>query len=365
MVDLKKHLKFSRGIWIFIILCSLTILSACRWIKISPVPLSPKQGDNVKQIITVGDSEDLDKVNYKINDLEGTVSSVPHTVTINTCKATGKYFTSLSVWAEAVYIDGEIKTFGPKVYDLTVGKTSREDNDLNYAIYIAHDDDEDREDLRIGMANAFMDEFNSYSQSQYYWSEPRFYTNQSLYFANSVDMAISFGHGSHHNYKAGESSSDIVDVSTTEFGNCAPCYNTGDLEYLVFASCQTLSMENYAGNSFRYYWFLNANTKNDKRPFTGLHMTMGFRTNHSIVYWWFDNDSEDFFEEFADNLDDGIGLIDSWQEAAGDELSFDDGKNRTAVIYLKKYENDTISSSKDDYIYGNGNYNQQWIDYWE
>ena len=192
MVDLKKHLKFSRGIWIFIILCSLTILSACRWIKISPVPLSPKQGDNVKQIITVGDSEDLDKVNYKINDLEGTVSSVPHTVTINTCKATGKYFTSLSVWAEAVYIDGEIKTFGPKVYDLTVGKTSREDNDLNYAIYIAHDDDEDREDLRIGMANAFMDEFNSYSQSQYYWSEPRFYTNQSLYFANSVDMAISF-----------------------------------------------------------------------------------------------------------------------------------------------------------------------------
>jgi len=88
MVGLKKHLIFFRGIWIFIILCSLTILSACRWIKISPVPLSPKQGDNVKQIITVGDSEDLDKVNYKINDLEGTVSSVPHTVTINTCKAT-------------------------------------------------------------------------------------------------------------------------------------------------------------------------------------------------------------------------------------------------------------------------------------
>lgn len=336
----------------------------CRWIRMTPAPRQPKQGDIVKIRIRVGKSNQLEKVNYKIGELEGTITSVPHTVSINTCKETGKYLTSLSVWGEAIYNNGDVRTVS-KVYDLTVGDISRKDSDLNYAIYVAHDDDEDREDLRIGIANAFMDEFDSYSQSQYYWSQPKLYTTECLYYANGVDMVISFGHGSHHKYKAGKSSSDWVNLSGTAYGSCAPCYNTGDLEYLVFASCQTLSIEDYGSHSFWYYWFHNEDTKFNKRPFTGLHMVLGFRTNHRIVHWILDNDSEDFFDEFAENLDDGVKVIDAWQEAAGDELSFDDGKNRTAVIYLKEYENDTISSNKHDYIRGNGNYNQQWIDTWE
>jgi len=345
-------------------LCLAVTLTACRWVRVSSDPSLPKQGDIIKFTITAGESENIAEVYFKVGDQEGTVKAVPHTVSVNTCKLLGKYLTSIPVHVKATYNDADTRTLSG-TYDLTSAATSRDDQDATYAIYVAHDDDSDREDLRIGMANAFMDNFSSYSRSQYYWAEPGFYTSSSLSYGDSVDMAISFGHGSHHYYQAGKSSSDGVYLDTTAFGSCAPCYNTGDLRYLVFASCQTLSMETYSGNSFWYYWFHDASTKLDKRPFAGLHMTLGFRTNHRIVHWWLDNDSEDFFEAFADNLDGGVGVVNAWQEAAGDELSFDDGKNRTAVIYLKQYEQDRISTRKDSYIYANPNYADQWIDYWE
>jgi hypothetical protein len=150
-------------------------------------------------------------------------------------------------------------------------------------------------------------------------------------------------------------------MNNTAFGGCAHCNNVGDLEYLVFASCKTLSMDDSDGISFWYYWFHQNSTKLDPRPFTGLHMVLGFRTTHRIA----GDDSEEFFESFAENLDDGMHVIDAWQEAAGDELSFSDGKNRTAVFYLKEYENDTIDASGHDYIYGNVKYGDQWYDTWE
>ncbi len=347
---------------IIFIICVL-LFSGCRWIKMIPINENPKQGDDIEVKITVGEKDELNKAEYKINNSPGTTTVIPHTLTVNTCKDNGTYHTKLALWGEATYDDGEIKLF-EKNYDLTIGKATSEDSDKNYNIYIAHED-EDREDLRIGMANAFMDEFNSYSKSQYYWAEPRFYTYQCFSYANNADMTISFGHGYHHHYKAGRNSSDWVDISSTAYGNCAQCYKNGDLEYLVFGSCQTLSMENDGGHSFWHYWFHDGNNKLDERPFTGLHMVLGFRTNHRIVHWFLDNDSEDFFDTFAENLDDGWKIIDAWQEAAGDELSFSDGKNRTAVIYLYVYENDRISNNRSDYIYGNNKYYQKYIDYWE
>jgi hypothetical protein len=361
----KKVLNQDHRLLITIYAISLLILfGCCRWIKMTPISESPKQGDNIEVKITVGKKSELKKVDFKINNVTGTTTTIPHTVSINTCKESGIYYTTLTLWGEATYNDGEKKRFSGN-YDLTVGNVTREDSDLNYNIYVAHDDDGDKEDLRIGMANAFMDEFNYYSESQYYWAEPRFYTTQCINFANNADMTISFGHGSHHQYKAGKNSSDWVNIANTSYGNCAQCFNTGDLEYLVFGSCQTLSMDNNGGYTFWHYWFHEDNNKIDKRPFTGLHMVLGFRTNHRIVYWIFDNDSEDFFEAFAENMDDGMKIIDAWQEAAGDELSFSDGKNRTAVIYLLVYENANIFYNQHDYIYDNSKYYQQYIDYWE
>lgn len=347
MVDFVKYIQKCCG-------------TKCRWISMTVNPYPPKQGDIVKIRIRVGKSNDLEKVNYKINELEGTITSVPHTVSINTCKETGKYLTSLSVWGEAIYKDGGIKTVDT-VYDLTIGQVSRKDNDLHYAVYFAYD--KDLAHLILEIAGRFMSEFHSYSLSQGQWSEPRFLTTDCQDFANSVDMAIFIGHGYYHHYKAGGSNSDWVDISKTAYGSCAQCYSTGDLKYLVFISCLTLSAEDYNGKSYRHYWFHEENTKLERRPFTGLHMVLGFRTLHVVRSYDFlfhhENDSGDFSFRFAFFLDAGFTVIEAWHHAALCQLNFDNGANRTAVLYLKQYQYDRISSNKDDYIYGNVNYNPQ------
>jgi hypothetical protein len=275
----------------------------------------------------------------------------------------GDYITSLNLWAEATWENGKKRTY-TKIYDLTASADSRENTVLDYGIYVAEDNDEDSEDLMIEMANAFFDEFNAYSSFDYYWSEPWFYDCSYLCEANSHDMVISFGHGNHHTYRAGNSSSGDVDLSGTAYGGFKPCYKAGDLEYLIFASCQVLSMENDNGNSYQHFWVNNYSTRLDDRPFMGLHMVCGFRTNFVVTVWWLDNDGTDFLDQFAENLNNNMSVIDSWQEAVGDELDFDDGNNRGTVFYIKSYENDRIKTRKSDYIYPNARYNL-WFDTWE
>jgi hypothetical protein len=177
-------------------------------------------------------------------------------------------------------------------------------------------------------------------------------------------MTISFGHGNHHIYRAGNSSSDVVDISSTAYGGMQPCYNIGDLEYLIFASCRVLSMEDSGGLDYFRFWINNYTTRLDNRPFTGLHMVCGFRTNFVVTVWFLDNDGTDFLDQFAKNLNNNMTVIDSWQEAVGDELDFDKGHNRGTVFYLKQYENDKITTRRSDYIYGNTKYNF-WYDTWE
>lgn len=334
----------------------LLFLSGCRQTLISVSPTSPKQGDRV--FVTVDNKErgDVERVDLTVAGHTTSTTVVPHTVTLDTCKDTGTYMTELTATAVTTYDDGETGTI-TRSYDLTVGLDSIEDADNQYSVYVAHDGDDDAEDLMVDMANAFIDEFGALSLSQYLWSEARFYTNQCISYANAADLILSFGHGNHHIYNS-------IDLSRTHYGNFAPCRQNGDAEYLAFASCQSLSMENSGGNPWDYFWGNTHATRLDRRPFSGLHMVMGFRTNFHVkkILWW--SDGEDFLEAFAENLDSGDKVVDAWQEAVGDELDFDDGNNRGTVFYLNEYKDDVISSRKDDYIYGNTKYGIG-FDYWE
>jgi hypothetical protein len=99
-------------------------------------------------------------------------------------------------------------------------------------------------------------------------------------------------------------------------------------------------------------------------------MVLGFRTNSraSLVWLWGKWRSPEFehlFRGFANKLDDGERVIDAWLDTVGDEMSFVDGFNRGAVLYLGQYRNDVISTNKDDYIYGNVQYYDKWIEYWD
>jgi hypothetical protein len=345
---------------------SLVVFAMPRWVTMIPFPSSPKQGDVVVFALAVGDRGHIARVEYRINNLQDAITSVPtqpYYITYSTCKETGQYLQALVVEAKATYTDGVVRQYSA-LYDLTTGRESREDQDQSYAFYVSEDDDQDMEDRDIERANGFRDDFQALTESQYYYADPSIYTGSAINYANSVDMAISIGHGSHHTFYAGGTP---VDLSTTAFGNMAACNDTGDLEYLVFVSCETLSMDNAGNTSFWSYWFHDNSTKLDKRPFTGLHMVLGFKSLVVFDYWLLDDDGEDFLQTLAHNFNAGMKVRDAWLDAVSEELDFDDGNNRAAVLYLEKYENDRLGSAGDDYIFGNGEYSssRMLIEYWE
>jgi hypothetical protein len=338
MINIIKIKSLTRFVGAFIVFVSIVIFGGCQWVKMTVKPDSPKQGDIVEVEITAGESGDLAQVEYKINDKEGITNAVPTIIPFDTCKEQGAYHTSLSTWSNATYNDGEIKTFGPEVYDLTVGKISREDNDLTYDLYVAEDNDEDYYDLFTHMADAFYKEFDSYSISYYRNAEPRFYTDQSINFANRVDMVISIGHGNHHIFRAGRTNADIVDFSTTEFGNFSPCYRTGDLEYLVFASCCVLSLDHVGKYLFSGKWFVTGeptsvafgDVDGDGKDELGIAVK-----SSSIIgspsYWIFDNLDANFNRLHTG----GIGW-DATSIAFGDVDG--DGKDEVGIA-IKSNEN--------------------------
>ena len=138
-----------------ILLASLLMMSGCkRELRVTLSELNPKQGDNIA--ITIDDAErgEVDVVEYRINDMSGTLTSLPNTLTIDTCKRSpGIYPTELSIWARTTYDDGETDEL-TRSYDLTTGRIIREDGDLTFGIYVAHEESSKREKLWAGMANA-------------------------------------------------------------------------------------------------------------------------------------------------------------------------------------------------------------------
>jgi hypothetical protein len=330
----------------------LLALAGCRQTLIYVTPEQPQQGE----LIYIGvDNEERDqvrRVEVTFAGRTGSSSTVPAYFTGNTCRDTEPYMTSLEIRVVTTYVDGSTGT-QTRVVDLTRGLDSREDADRTYDIYITQDSDEDYRDEALGIAGTFMDEFDSYSNAQYVWADPSLYTTACGSYANSADLVISVGHGSPHRFDTGVGQ---VDLSETGYGNFRPCGAHGDAEYLVFASCQVLSRADIDGQHWRYFWQNYRSTRTELRPFAGLHMVMGFTSNWSTRVYRTHTDGEDMFEDFAANLDSGDRVIDAWLDAVADELDFDDGYNRGAVFYLPEYEDDTIRSAKDDYIYGNPSY---------
>jgi hypothetical protein len=225
---------------------------------------------------------------------------------------------------------------------------------------VTQDSDDHFRGRCVDTAEAFLDEFDSLSLYQYLWAEPAYYGELSAATTNQVDLAISFGHGSHHHFDTGAGN---VILSGTAFGNFRPCGGHGDLEYLAFFSCSTLSLDDSGGDPWRFFWANGESTASMLRPFTGLHMVLGFRTVVESVCFFTCSD-EEMVEAFAANLDAGDRVIDAWQEAVGDEMGTSRGFNRGAVFYLQIYEGDTLDSDQDDFIYGSPHYVLV-ADYWD
>lgn len=333
--------------------------TGCRHTLLYVSPERPQQGDLVWIAIDNYVREEVAGVQATWDGGGGFGDAVPAWFPFETCKDSYPYRTEIDFQAETTYRDGGRGAAEVHV-ELTRGLAANEDEDLTFGLYVTQDTDGTYQDQAIEMADAFIDELDTYSNSQYAYAVPAFYTTNSADYVNSVDLAISFGHGNHHTFSTGVGS---VDLSTTAYGNFRPCGGHGDAEYVAFFSCLTLSLADSDGHPWHEFWWNDDATREQLRPFTGLHMAMGFRTDIRTICF-FGCDGEDMMETFAANLDAGDRVLDAWQEAVNDELSFSSGLNRGIVVYLPVYEDDTLTSASDDYIHGSPHYLVQ-ADYWD
>jgi hypothetical protein len=225
-----------------------------------------------------------------------------------------------------------------------VSTMSHEDNDNQFVGYVSNE-----EDRFTGYVWGFVDEFkNTWTNTQYYWGECRFLQNDHKSFADSADLAYVAGHGSPSYIVMG--TGQECDLTKCAWGSYSSADRTGDLEYIVFHSCQVLSLD----GDWRGRWMHTAATQTQKRPFSGLHVAMGYRTNHinglGAGRWTAD--------EFAENLEDGYSVRYAWLEAVEDARWLAGWQeNMGAVFFLKPHKDETISQHNSwDYKYGDPEY---------
>ncbi len=356
----------------FFLIISFTIYLissiGCNGITIKRDPFYPKQGDTIDFTVEIDDVGDMTSSNVWLGGQHHTIISSPKHIPFPTCKyTTNQYFTSIEVKGDVQYFDvSNNDTYGPETLDLTTGWADYENTSRTYSIYVAHEQDDSMEDIFVEAASEFINEFGSFAKDQYQWAHPSHFNNQ-----NAADMLIFLGHGNHHHYQWGKNNADAIDLSTTAFGNFAFCNNYSDVDYLMFFfSCNLLSLDDFDGQHFSYYWLNKSSTRLEKRPFMGLHQLLGFRTLSVITESCFgvcSDNGDDFFYTLAEYFDTGSQIKNSWLWSIGDELDQSDGENRGAVFFNDLYEHDTVfTGEKDDYIYASPNYyGHLWVEYHE
>ena len=386
-----RHARVIEGVLCLFVTAGILVSLGCnpqsRWGSIVTDPRLPRQGDEVAVTLDAGDKMHLERIRYQINETEGEATSVPVTIKVDTCQDVwgwsppGNYYpTKLDISWTRHYDDGEVITHRAE-RDLTVCKVERKNPERKYALYLAPDWDIRGSNMFAYSADKFEQTFSSAELvhrdsdwDDFYFHRDGLGPNK----ANSVDLLILFGHGSPHWYRYDNTFDDPHSMSVfwMRFGGLAHCGSDaiGELEYIVFISCSTLSIDDYEIEvadpvthemqipSVFDVWF----GYNLERPFSGLHMALGFRNivAGTQVFGAF-SQMESLCEGFARRMDDRYAVREAWFDAVGEAFSpVRGGLNMPAVIYLKAYENNPIHFTRDDYIFGNSEYIPV-IEYWE
>lgn len=230
-------------------------------------------------------------------------------------------------------------------WDFSPPPPSNEDSDNQFAGYVS-----DEEDRFVGYVWGFVDEFqNTWQKAQYYWGACRMLGSQHLSYADSVDLVYTAGHGN-ASLIVLKGSEGGCDLSRMAWGSYSSPDRRGDLEYIVFHSCSVLKMDSNWRGRWRHY----SSTKNEKRPFSGLHIAMGFRTTHYNGL----GAGRKAADLFAENLEDGLSVRKAWYNAARDARWLAGWKdNKPAIFYIRPHKDEKISQhNSKDYHYGDPEY---------
>jgi hypothetical protein len=178
---------------------------------------------------------------------------------------------------------------------------------------------------------AFIDQFsNKWSMTEWLWGQCRFLGADHMTFADKNDLVYMAGHGAPSSFwlQAGE---ECI-LSDKKWGSWSESGRTADLEYIVFHSCQVLSLT----GDWRSRWKQSSNT--DSKPFSGLHVAMGYRTNH----YNHTNYGPSAADDFAANLEAGYSVRYSWYKAAIDNRDGGTTENCPSIFYVRPHLSETI-----------------------
>jgi hypothetical protein len=224
-----------------------------------------------------------------------------------------------------------------------------EKNEKAFVVYVS-----DEEGRFRNYASGFMNEFKStWKLKEYSWGDCRLIGADHLNFVDSADLAFLVGHGNVSSISL--SSTQSCDLKNMAWGSYTSSLRTGDLEYIVFMSCLVLK----AGDSYNWRdrWRHYSSTKDYNRPFSGLHMAMGFSDNHfgtgDTGGWEAD--------EFAENLKEGLPVRLAWYEAIMDYrwlATYSKGYGNSPVtLYIRPHRDETLDGHDSrDYKYGDPEY---------
>ncbi len=102
----------------------------------------------------------------------------------------------------------------------------------------------------------------NFINTQYYWAEPRLFTNQKDSFVNNVSIALNEVHGNWWLFSTKGNSQDLVSLSDI------PTSGFTHLAFWILHSCEIVPTQTDENNSFDIWWDL----------FKGLHAVVGYRT---------------------------------------------------------------------------------------
>ncbi len=144
-----------------------------------------------------------------------------------------------------------------------------------------------------------------FTDKQYYWAEPRLFTNEKNSFINSVQVALNEVHGNWWLFSTKDNSHDLVSLNSIPSSGYGG--GSSSLAYWILHSCEVIPTQTDEATSFDVWWNI----------FNGLHAVVGYRTE-----MWIADHVTGLFGLY---LGLGAAFVPAWLNEIASDDSYDDG----------------------------------------
>lgn len=207
-----------------------------------------------------------------------------------------------------------------------------------YAQYVSN-----KESRYLDYAEGLHDELSGWSgwyRAEYYWAKKFLLRSAYSYINNNILVHLA-GHGSPHYYQACDGWVNLGD-DTCAWGR------RNKTAFVAFQSCKVTKLV----SGWRNYWKAYSSANRYKRPFAGVHVVCGFRTNHqnTIPNFGFGMRAGEWLaDEFGENLKSRYSVRRAWYKAAEATRSafwyMPSDQDKPSILYIRQHRNEDLEDA--------------------